>query len=579
MSESLNHKNYSQYIRFKVLVLVVLLTLLIFLALADLALGSAGLSLADVGKAVFGQGDRKVVTIVQKMRLPRVATALVAGFGLAAVGCVMQSILRNPMADASTLGVSPGAAFGAAFAIVVLNSGIQSPSDASVSFANPFTLSLCAFVCSMIPTVVILSLSRLQRVKPESMILTGVALATLFSGGTAIIQYFATTTQLGSIVFWTFGSLTSTTMREVWIMAAVTAAAFVFFFLNRWNYTALLSGESAAKALGVNTDALVIGSMIVCSLTAAVTTAFIGILNFIGLIAPHIVRRIIGNDYRFLLPASALAGTCLLLLSDLLSRMILAPQVLPIGAITSFVGAPVFIYLINRDRISLSAEEGRFLALLGNNGAGKSTLLKCLNGILPVDAGVVFADGEDLKSMKRRRIAQTMAYVEQSNEVSRLTVYDVVLMGRKPYITVGPTEKDIAIVERALDRLQLRPFALRYVDELSGGELQKVIIARAVAQCPKILLLDEPTSNLDLFNQHEVMSIAQELAEKDGLTVIVVIHDLNLALRYCDRFLFLKNGRIHSYGDSGVVTEETIREIYQVNARIFQLDGRKIVVI
>ena len=231
---------------------------------------------------------------------------------------------------------------------MVLNSGIQSPSDASVSFANPFTLSLCAFVCSMIPTVVILSLSRLQRVKPESMILTGVALATLFSGGTAIIQYFTTTTQLGSIVFWTFGSLTSTTMREVWIMAAVTAAAFVFFFLNRWNYTALLSGESAAKALGVNTDALVIGSMIVCSLTAAVTTAFIGILNFIGLIAPHIVRRIIGNDYRFLLPASALAGTCLLLLSDLLSRMILAPQVLPIGAITSFVGAPVFIYLINR---------------------------------------------------------------------------------------------------------------------------------------------------------------------------------------------------------------------------------------
>jgi iron complex transport system ATP-binding protein len=181
--------------------------------------------------------------------------------------------------------------------------------------------------------------------------------------------------------------------------------------------------------------------------------------------------------------------------------------------------------------------------------------------------------------MKRRRIAQTMAYVEQSNEVSRLTVYDVVLMGRKPYITVGPTEKDIAIVERALDRLQLRPFALRYVDELSGGELQKVIIARAVAQCPKILLLDEPTSNLDLFNQHEVMSIAQELAEKDGLTVIVVIHDLNLALRYCDRFLFLKNGRIHSYGDSSVVTEDTIREIYQVNARILQLDGRKIVVI
>ena len=348
MKLRLKHKSYAGYIRYKVLILVILLALLILLALVDLAIGSSGLSLGDVAKAVFGQGDRKVVTIVQKMRMPRVATALVAGFGLAAVGCVLQSILRNPMADASTLGVSPGAAFGAAFAIVVLGSGVQSPSDASVSFSSPFTLSLCAFVFSMIPTIVIISLSRLQKVRPESMILTGVALSTLFSGGTAIIQYFASTTQLGSIVFWTFGSLTSTTMREVGIMAAVTAAAFVFFFLNRWNYTALLSGESAAKSLGVNTGALIISSMIVCSLTAAVTTAFIGILNFIGLIAPHIVRRIIGNDYRFLLPASALAGTCLLLLSDLLSRTIMSPLVLPIGAITSFVGAPVFIYLINR---------------------------------------------------------------------------------------------------------------------------------------------------------------------------------------------------------------------------------------
>ncbi len=231
------------------------------------------------------------------------------------------------------------------------------------------------------------------------------------------------------------------------------------------------------------------------------------------------------------------------------------------------------------DNVSFSVGEGHFLALLGNNGAGKSTLLKCLNGILPVGSGVVFADGEDLKNMKRREIAQTMAYVEQSNEVSRLTVYDVVLMGRKPYITVGPTDEDIGIVERTLDRLRLRSFALRYVDELSGGELQKVIIARAVAQCPKILLLDEPTSNLDLYNQHEVMGIAQELAEKDGITVIVVLHDLNLALRYCDRFLFLKDGKIHSYGDSSVVDADTIQEIYRVNARLLEIEGRKIVII
>jgi iron complex transport system ATP-binding protein len=231
------------------------------------------------------------------------------------------------------------------------------------------------------------------------------------------------------------------------------------------------------------------------------------------------------------------------------------------------------------DDISFQLEKGHFLALLGNNGAGKSTLMKCLNGILPTGEGVVLADGKDIHRIKRRELAQTMAYVEQSTDVTRLTVYDVVLMGRRPYITIGPTDEDIAIVERSLDRLQLRDFALRYVDELSGGELQKVIIARALTQCPKIMLLDEPTSNLDLYNQHEVMRIAQELAQKDGITVIVVIHDLNLALRYCDRFLLMKDNRIYRYGDASVIDKQAIRTVYNVEAEIEEIHGKKIVIV
>lgn len=231
------------------------------------------------------------------------------------------------------------------------------------------------------------------------------------------------------------------------------------------------------------------------------------------------------------------------------------------------------------DQISFTLEAGHFLALLGNNGAGKSTLLKCLNGILPTGAGIVFADGKDLYRMTRRHVAQTMAYVEQTNEATRLTVYDVVLMGRKPYITVGPTKEDFAIVENALERLHLKPYSLRYVDELSGGELQKVIIARALAQCPKIMLLDEPISNLDLHNQHEVMRIAQELAQKDGITVIVVIHDLNLALRYCDRFLVLADGGIYDYGDDSVITQKMLSEVYHVDAQIVEFLEHKLVVV
>ena len=231
------------------------------------------------------------------------------------------------------------------------------------------------------------------------------------------------------------------------------------------------------------------------------------------------------------------------------------------------------------DGVTFDADQGHFLALLGNNGAGKSTLLKCLNGILIKNAGTVLVNGKDLEKMKRREIAQTMAYVEQSNEMTRLTVYDVVLMGRKPFISVGPAERDIEIVENTLERLQLTEFSLRYVDELSGGELQKVALARALAQKPEILLLDEPTSNLDLFNQHEVMRLAKILAREDHILVIVVIHDLNLALRYCDRFLFLKDGGVYAYGDSSVVTEKIIQEIYHVNAQIIQPNGNKVVLI
>ena len=231
------------------------------------------------------------------------------------------------------------------------------------------------------------------------------------------------------------------------------------------------------------------------------------------------------------------------------------------------------------NEIRFSAERGHFLALLGNNGVGKSTLLKCLNGILPVGAKVVFADGTDVHGMKRRAIAQTMAYVEQSSEASRLTVYDMVLMGRKPYITVGPTAEDLAIVEQTLDRLELRPFAMRYVDELSGGELQKVAIARAVAQRPKILLLDEPTSNLDLRNQHEVMALAAKLAYEDHILVITVIHDLNLALRYCDRFLLMDRGTVYRYGDASVITPETLEAVYQVHTRVVDIEGSKTVIV
>lgn len=339
-------QSYTGYIRFKRLFLIGMVVLTMVIALVAITFGSSGLTLRQVALALAGQGEKQANIIVFHLRLPRTATALVAGIGLALVGCVMQSILRNPLASSSTLGVSQGAAFGAAFAIIVLDAGMQSQTLDGVAIVNPYMTSICAFVGSMLSTLVILGLSRWKRLSPQTMILSGVALSSLFSGGTTLLQYFAEDVKVAAVVFWTFGSLGSTSWREIAIMAAVVAAALIYFLANRWNFNALQSGEATAKALGVNTDRLLLSSMVICSLTASVIVSYIGIINFIGLIAPHLMRRVIGSDYRYLLPASACMGAILLLLSDTVARLVVQPVVLPIGAITSFLGAPLFLYLI-----------------------------------------------------------------------------------------------------------------------------------------------------------------------------------------------------------------------------------------
>ena len=198
----------------------------------------------------------------------------------------------------------------------------------------------------MMSTVVILGMSRVKRITPEMMVLAGVALSSVFSGGTTLLQYFADDVKVAAVVFWTFGNLGSTSWREIIIMAAVVAASLIYFMFNRWNYNALQNGENTAKGLGVNVESMRIIGMIVCSLTASVIVSYIGIINFIGLISPHLMRRVIGSDYRYLLPASAMGGAILLLLSDTVARLAVQPVVLPIGAITSFLGAPLFMYLI-----------------------------------------------------------------------------------------------------------------------------------------------------------------------------------------------------------------------------------------
>lgn len=229
--------------------------------------------------------------------------------------------------------------------------------------------------------------------------------------------------------------------------------------------------------------------------------------------------------------------------------------------------------------VGFTAESGEVVGLLGNNGAGKSTLVTCLNRIRKPKSGEFFIDGKNAFQMGRNELARTVGYVAQKNELTHSTVFDCVLLGRKPYIKWSVSQEDLDICQRIMERVGLLDYQMRFLDELSGGELQKVMLARALVAQPRLLLLDEPTSNLDPRNQYEMMGLVRQLAKEQGFTVITVIHDLNLALRFCDKYYFLKAGQGYSYGGIETVTSETLENVYGIHAQVLDVENRKIVMI
>ncbi|WP_297091822.1 ABC transporter ATP-binding protein [Thermococcus sp.] len=225
--------------------------------------------------------------------------------------------------------------------------------------------------------------------------------------------------------------------------------------------------------------------------------------------------------------------------------------------------------------INLEVDEGEFVAILGPNGAGKSTLLKCIAGILECDAVEIL--GRPIREYSRNELAKVLAYVPQRYEPGFMTVFDTVLLGRRPYMGLRPSKGDVETVRRVMRIMGIGHLALKTTNALSGGELQKVSIARALAQEPRILLLDEPTNNLDLKSQLEVMEIARHFSEEGG-TSIVVMHDVNLALRFARRFIFMSNGGIVADGGRGILEPGLFEEVYGVRVRIEEIGGIPMVV-
>ncbi|MDI9597511.1 MAG: iron ABC transporter permease [Atribacterota bacterium] len=344
MTKTITEK-YGKLNRKKIVIGISLLFFLIIFSLYSLSIGGYQLSSKQIYDVLIGQGDDTANLIIRNIRLPRIIAALIAGISLAVSGAVMQCTLRNPLASPYTIGISHGAMFGAAFAIILFGIG-GAESSGRIFINSPYLVTFFAFAGAMLAALVILLLARLRKFTPEAMILAGIAMGSLFSAGTMVIQYFANDLQLASMVYWTFGDLGRPLWTEVGIMAIVMIFSLTFFIYKRWDYNALESGEESAKSLGVETERIRLLSISIAAVLISVNVAFLGIIGFVGLICPHLVRILIGGDYRFLIPVSALFGAILLLVSDTIARTVISPIVLPVGILTSFMGAPLFLYLL-----------------------------------------------------------------------------------------------------------------------------------------------------------------------------------------------------------------------------------------
>jgi len=341
------NEQYMVFTGKKITLILFLLPLILLAAGIATTLGSAELSIGEAYTALLHKffpdyfaSDWLAQTCVWNLRLPRILMGILAGTGLGVAGCIIQGVLRNPLASPYTLGISSGAGFGASLAILV-GSGVA---------GRQYLVIGNAFIFSLISSFIIIGLSSRRGATPETMILAGIAMTCLFGSATTILQYFGDAEAVKEAVFWMVGDLGRASWQKLSFVSVVLAICLPLLFWKSWDLNVIGGGDESAHSLGINVKRTRIFLMIISTLLVASIVCFTGTIGFIGLVAPHMVRMIIGGDNRFLVPASGLLGAVLLVVSDTVARRILAPIILPVGTLTAFMGVPLFLYLIMRKR-------------------------------------------------------------------------------------------------------------------------------------------------------------------------------------------------------------------------------------
>ncbi|WP_291439842.1 iron ABC transporter permease [Desulfovibrio sp.] len=335
---------YAALVKRRVALTAVLLLLAVASCLANLFIGAVPYRPSAILQALLGQGDYGFVEIIAwEIRVPVTLVSVVVGAGLSVAGMQMQTVLNNPLASPFTLGLSAAASFGAALGMVLGTSFLP---EALAKFAIPAN----AFFMAMLTVLFIERLGRKHAMSTEVVILLGTTLVFAFTALLQLLQYLAPDTAIAAVVYWTMGSLDRAGMSEIAFIAAILVFSCVFFVRKAWALTALRLGEARAVSLGIPVARLRFQAIVLSSLLASASVAFVGTIGFIGLIGPHIARMLIGDDQRFLLPASILCGIILLSTASVVSKILLPGQSVPIGIVTSIVGVPLFITLILRKR-------------------------------------------------------------------------------------------------------------------------------------------------------------------------------------------------------------------------------------
>jgi iron complex transport system permease protein len=332
----------------KILALTTLFIALLIAMIVSISIGAGAPTFMDAVKVISSRlfpflninaGSELTQSIILDIRLPRLILAVIAGAGLAASGASTQGVLRNPLVSSYTLGISAGAGFGAAIAIV-FQLGVFTQYPAYVTVAN-------AFLFSLIAVLFVYTIARLRGITSEAIILSGIAVGYLFSAALSFIQYVAPAHEaIRSVVFWLLGSFVNATWTSVLIVLPFVTIPVFFMFRYSWDLNVMSLGEETASSTGVNSKRILTIYLILVTVATAGIVSFTGILGFVCLVSPHIARMLIGNDHRFLIPCSILVGSTLLLCADTMARMVLYRSDIPVGIITSLLGIPFFIYLL-----------------------------------------------------------------------------------------------------------------------------------------------------------------------------------------------------------------------------------------